>query len=124
MTPDILQTQDVCIYANNGGGDYQVRTTSANALGPQWRIHDGIGNYVDYDVAWVDSAGGTFAGNTAGATWGSGDTSVNQDNGDFLDPACGAGDTATLAIQILATDLTAAPDGSYEDTLTILITPN
>jgi hypothetical protein len=121
---DINQTQNVCVYANNAGGDYQVRLTSGNALGPQWRLSNGLGDFIAYAVAWVDSAGGTFAGSTAGPGFGSGVLSVNQDNGDQNDPDCGGGPTATLALEILSGNLTPAPNGSYTDTLTVTVTPN
>lgn len=122
---DVQLTQNICVFANNAGGDYLVTTTSANAAGPQWRLFDGGANYVNYDIGWVDASGGTFAGSTAGPAFASGVTSNNQDFADQVDPLCAGGPTATLAIQMLeAGNLDAATDGVYTDVLTVLIQPN
>lgn len=123
---DVEATQEVCVFANNTGGDYQVSTTSLNENAGQWRLHDGLGNYLTYNVAWVDAIGGqTFADNTAGA-WTSSGISPNQDNGNVLDPLCAIGtNSATLAVQVPELgNLDTAVDGVYTDTLTIVITPN
>jgi hypothetical protein len=129
--PDVALAQDVCVYANNTGGDYLVTTTSLNEGGTGfYRLFDGATGYVPYQVGWTDAPGSNFAGSTAegpGTPFNApGDPSVNQDNGSTTDPTCAGGTapTATLSVQILAADLGAAPDGMYGDTLTIVVQPN
>lgn len=122
---DVELTQDVCMYTNNGAGDYLVTTTSANAAGGQWRLFDGGINYVTYDVGWVDSPGGNMAASTAGGAFASGAVSVNQTNAETADPTCALGQSATLVVFVAqAANLGLAPNGVYTDTLTVVVQPN
>ena len=71
-------------------------------------------NFVNYAVAWND--GGGLAPTTNG-------TPLLGQAGDAVSTNCGGATPATVQVTIGIGAITAAPTGSYGDTLTVLIAP-
>lgn len=101
----------VCVY-RNGTGNYSITASSGNGTG-SFVLNDGGGNTVPYTVSWKgttltegtnDDNGGTFyAGNTTSTT-------------------CAGGTNATVKAAVSETDAASAPQATYDDTLSLLVT--
>ncbi|TNF65515.1 MAG: hypothetical protein EP298_12390 [Gammaproteobacteria bacterium] len=122
----VTDQQNVCIYTNESLGQYTVTASSLNSQGGNFSLYDGGSNYLEYRVYWEDQAGGSVG--TSTASWfgagSSGTTSGAQSNANTTSDTCGGIDNATLLVRVLNADLTAAVDGAYSDTLTLIIAPN
>ena len=112
---DINHTDDLCVYANSAAG-YNVTASSTNGsfdLSSADNAHD-----LPYSLQWNDGSNDTaLAYNTI--------TTNNFTNASTTSASCAGGDNSALKLQILATDLQAAPgvDSAYIDVVTITITP-
>ena len=110
---DISAPQTVCVYRNSTG-DYNITATGDGGTGTEFKIAD-TGVEIDYAVSWNDGSGASaMTSNTA---------LTGQQNADTSDPNCGGGDTATLTIGVLASDMVAVPTGVYTGTLTLTVAP-
>ncbi|MCR9095360.1 MAG: hypothetical protein NXI30_14160 [bacterium] len=101
-----------CVYTSTGS--YQMTATSANGAGTTFRLTDGT-NFIDYSVQWNDGVGGL----TAAANG----TPLAGLTGDAVSTNCGGATPATVQVNITNGQMNGAPEGSYGDTLTVLITP-
>lgn len=114
-----------CVYSNSTTKNYSIKATSTNASGGNMRVSTGGGSpsYINYTAQWFtnpNATGGTpvsltngTAVNISGAT--ANNTSPNCSNG--------ASNNASVLITFLSADLSSATQGSYTDTLTLLVTP-
>ena len=108
---DLIGVDGVCVYRNEAAGDYTIAGTGDGA-GSAFEIASG-GNVLPYQVEYDDGSG--FVALTAGGL------PVNQTNADTTASDCGGGTTASLRVTVLATDMLAAPNGSYAGTLTLTV---
>ncbi|MCP4702156.1 MAG: hypothetical protein GY862_35640 [Gammaproteobacteria bacterium] len=115
------QTDDVCIYSSAAGGLYDVTLSGVNWFSNQYRLHDGAGAYINYQIRW-DQTGA----NTAISTQTLEDNSGGGYVGDNVNPNCGglAATNVRILYRITLGNLNAAAVGVYTDTLTMLISPH
>ena len=105
-------TATACIYTSTG--TYQVSASSSNGAGGNFRLSSGT-SFINYRVRWNDGVNGLTRlsnGTPAGGFVGD-STSLN----------CGGANPATIQVNITNAEISAAPIGTYSDTLTIMITP-
>lgn len=110
--PAPVGTSPACVYTSTG--TYQMTATSANGSGTTFRLTDGT-NFINYTVQWNDGVGG-LASTSNG-------TPLAGLTGDAVSTNCGGATPATVQVNISNAQMTAAPEGTYGDTLTVLITP-
>jgi hypothetical protein len=125
---NVTAADSVCVYTNTAGGGYTITPSSANAGGTGlFRLTNGAAAYLPYAVGWTGVSNSNFAASTCvgggGACAGSGVVSAGQTGADTTSRTCGGGTSATLSVELLATDLSAAAPGNWTDTLTIVVTP-
>ncbi len=112
----VTGVSNACVYTTTGG--YSVTATSANVGATStFRLFNGTAGYITYTVQWQDN-GGTYdptAYNTA----------LIGQAGDNTAQDCGgaAATNAKVQVNITNAQMTAAANGVYTDTLTLLITP-
>ena len=107
--------QTACVYSTTGS--YTIQATSAHASGGAFRLNN-AGNYIAYAVGWFNASSGGTAASLA-----SGTTSAAQTGADTGSTSCSGGADSRIGITIDATTFTAAPAGTYTDTLTLLVAP-
>jgi spore coat protein U-like protein len=105
-----------CVY-RNGTGLYDLEASSANADGTTFRASDGT-NQIAYAVK-VDAD--TDASDGIPVASGEPETGL-QGHDSATD--CGGSDNASLQVSFAEADLQAAPTSSYNDTITVLVTPH
>ena len=110
--PTPIGTSPACVYTSTG--TYQMTATSANGSGTTFRLTDGT-NFINYTVQWNDGVGGL--------TPTSNGTPLAGLTGDAVSTNCGGATPATVHVNITNGQMNAAPEGTYGDTLTVLITP-
>jgi hypothetical protein len=108
-------TDGVCIYSNSGAYDIQANSTNTSAAGT-FQVTDGS-NYVGYTVA-VDDGSGTL--NTSLVESGTVSTGLPAPSQTSVN--CGGGTNVDLTVTAVSTEVQAAPPGTYNDTLTLLVT--
>jgi len=114
---DTRINDDVCIYSNTSGGNYDVTATGSGA-GNAFTIASGP-NTVPYRVFWNDVVG------TAGQTeLSAGTTLVGQTGADRTSTTCGGGNNANIEILIERANVESQPNGSYSGVVTLVIEPN
>jgi len=114
-TNDIVGSSPACVY-RNGTGLYQITASGSGAAGA-FTITDGVfPTPIPYTVTYDDGSGAS-----AMAT---GVTLAGQTGADPASDTCaGTGDNGTVGVTIAATDIVAAPAGSYTGTLTLVVAP-
>jgi hypothetical protein len=115
-TTDMTGNSDACIYTNTAGGAYHVKVTDDSGTGG-FALKTAGGSTVPYTVKWNSAAGTT--GNAA-VTY---NTDLAGTNANTTSQTCAGGKNANVAVNVLATDLTAAAAGNYSTTLSVLIEP-
>ena len=120
-TGDVTGSSTACIY-RNGAGTYSIEATGDGAS-DAFTIEDSAATptVVPYTVEWDDEVGG---GNAAGVT--SGTALTGQSGANTVSDDCsnaGGGANAFVEVTIDRADLLAAPAGTYNGTLTLLVTP-
>jgi hypothetical protein len=124
---DIVQDVFVCVYRQNSSGTARTYGIEATGDGPGFYLKSGT-TTLAYSVNWYDGGTGSPGG-------GSGQPLVNnvvltaqtnaRNNQDLpvnsADCNGGGSPTAMLRLSITATDMDAAPDGTYSGTLTLLL---
>jgi hypothetical protein len=101
-----------CVYTTTG--QYQVTTSSLYTTGSDYRLSDGIGNFVVYTVDWNDGVGAQPM---------TGSTAMLGRQGDAVSQNCGGVNPATVSVGIGVGAINGAPVGMYADTLTMVIAP-
>lgn len=112
--------QDVCVYTNDATRSYGVRVTDSSTMSATgFSVQNaGATAQIPYTLRWNDATG--IAGNTALAY----NTRLASIDANITSATCATGgDSANLQISLLATDLQAAPAGSYTTTVSVLIEP-
>jgi hypothetical protein len=107
--------QTACVYSTTGA--YTVVATSSHAAGGSFRLNNGA-SFINYEVNWYGVASGGTASSLS-----SGTQSGNQAGADTTSTSCGGGADSRIGIAIDAVSFTAAPAGTYSDTLTLLVAP-
>lgn len=111
------ESDNVCVWSNTGG--YDITATSDTGSGA-FEMDDASGSEtLSYNVSWADSAGAS-----SGTALSEG-TAQTGFGGTFNGPNCGGGGTnATLLLELPGTNANAdTPPGTYNDTLTIEVSP-
>lgn len=110
-TQQYQASDGVCVY-RNGTGNYSITASSGNGTG-SFVLNDGSGNTLPYSVSW----------NGTNLTEG-----TNDDNGgsfytgDTTSASCGGGTNATVQAVVSEADAAAAPQATYDDTLSLMVT--
>ena len=115
---DLSASSDVCVYSNGDGG-YQVRITD-NSSGSGFRLeNDDHSAAVVMNVAWNDQPG------TSGAEQASDGAAMpmSSANGSSSDCSNG-GKNANISVNVSGSEMSVAPAGSYQSTLTIMVEPD
>ena len=106
-----------CVY-RNGTGLYDLEATSANEQAGTFKASNGT-NDIDYAVKVdedTDASDGILVDSGTAETGLQGHASATD---------CGGSDNASLQVSFAEADLQAAPTSSaYNDTITLLVTPN
>ena len=110
---NLIGVDGLCVYRNQAAGDYTIAGTGDGA-GNAFEIANG-GDVLPYAVEYDDGSGFT--------TLTAANPPVNQTGADTNAADCGGGTTANLRVTVLATDMVAAPTGSYTGTLTLTVAP-
>ena len=115
LTADVVAADDVCVFSSTAA--YSVTMTSTSGTGASFAMSDGASALMPYSVEWtgngvVDPAP-VLSGTVIGTTF----------VGDPLSPNCGNGTNASFEVTVTAADFNASINGSYTDTLTLLVSP-
>jgi hypothetical protein len=126
---DVLAGTNACVYTNSSTAGYFVTVSSAHAGGSGlFRMADGSGNYLSYQLAWSDTADTHAAAVACGSGSShcslSGIRSASQRNANTSATNCGLGSNAAMSLRVLAADMNRVPDGSYSDVLTLVVDPS
>jgi len=105
-------TATACIFTSTGS--YQVSATSSNGTGTAFRLTSGTA-FINYAVRWNDGVGGLQQLSNG--------VPLSGLVGDSTSPNCSGANPATIQVNITRARMSAAPTGSYSDTLTVMITP-
>jgi hypothetical protein len=114
---------DVCVYSSKAQGGYTVKATGSGA-GSAFTLANGD-SVLPYSVTW--NSGGVGALADTGTQLVSNVTSAKMTGAARDSSSCTGstpGPTARIIVGMLATDMDAAVDGTYNGTLTLLVTPN
>lgn len=119
LTVAASNAQDVCVWSNTATKGYNVTATGSGASSAFTLTTAGPSPLtVPYSVAWNASAG-----QTTGTTLASGTVSANQVS-TATNQLCTAGETQSLILGIIASDLGAMQaTTSYTGTLTLVVAP-
>ena len=113
-TADQTIESEFCIYANSSSGTYQVTFTSPNKDVNGNYYLTGTGGTINYDLyfkANTTAGFGTQVGNSA-----------LTGNGNNSSSSCSGANNAKLSVSILSGKMSGA-EGSYSDTLTLVVAP-
>lgn len=108
LDADVVASDAVCVFNSTAG--YALTVTSANG---SFELDSGA-DTIAYAVTWATT------GAAAPVQYGS---DLTGNLGDRTSPTCGGGTNATFEVTVAAADFNAALPGTYEDTLTLLVTP-
>lgn len=108
-------TDEMCVYTTSG--NYDITLSSANpTAGNVFQVKSGT-DFIAYVVKFDDDADASDATPVlSGVT-------VTPLVGDSTDAGCSGGINAELEVSITAANLLAAANGSYLDTVTLVVTP-
>ena len=110
--PSPRGTATACIYTSTGS--YQISASSSNGAGTTFRLSSGT-SFINYTVRWNDGVSGLQRAYNG--------TPLTGLVGDSTSANCGGANPATIQVNILRSNMQAAPTGTYSDTLTVMITP-
>ena len=110
-------TDDGCIYSNDKGA-YTVTMTSTNTA---FKLISAALDEIPYAVQWCDDVAG--GGDCVALVYNT--ESAAQAGADTLETDCvTGGNNASVQVDITVADMLAAPIGTYEDDLLVLISPD
>ena len=111
---------NVCVYvtADEGGPNYKIKASTGHD--PDFKVSDGSGHYIIFDVYWNDQIGTTGQKKmTAGD-----ETSIGTQSGaDTTQSDCGGTMNGNIEIEFTESRLRAAVAGTYSGTLTFTLMP-
>jgi len=111
---DMTGTDTLCAFSSTWG--YTLSASSQHGIGTGFRLTDGSGSFVSYDVEWRDSFNRQFAlqnGVNTPFLWGIA----------FSTTCNFVGTNARLNVRVPAANLAGKVAGTYTDTLTLVIAP-
>lgn len=110
-------TDNGCIYSNDNGA-YTVTMTSTNTA---FKLISAAEDEIPYAVKWCDGVDG--GGDCVALVYNT--ESVAQAGADTAETDCATdGNNASVQVDITVADMLAAPIGTYEDDLLVLISPD
>ena len=108
-------TNNVCVYANNSNGYYNITANSENpgtdGTNDILRLINGAGDYLEYGINW-NGTNRLFH-----------NTPVNFDTANNSSITCGGGTNKSFQVYINPEHLQASPSGTYNDTITFVVQP-
>ena len=112
---DAVQSQSLCIYSNGPTGRYGIRADGSGSAGA-FTLSNGVSS-LTYDVRWNSQSGQTNGATLTPGTMLGGQVSNAQNQ------QCSSGPptSASLIVTLPAASLSAATEGSYAGTLTIIV---
>jgi hypothetical protein len=116
----LTANQDVCAYTNDSTRAYHVLVTDSSTMSATgFSVQNaGATAQIPYTLKWNNAIGTT--GNVALAY----NTLLAGANANIVSATCTTGGkSANLQINMIATDLQAAPAGSYSTTITMVVEP-
>jgi len=111
---DMTGTDTLCAFSSTWG--YTLSASSQHGIGLGFRMTDGSGSFINYEVEWRDSFNRQFAlqhGVNTPFLWGIA----------FSTTCNFVGTNARLNIRVPAANLAGKIAGTYTDTLTLVIAP-
>ena len=120
---DVKLKDDVCVYSSKAQGGYTIKASGSGAESA-FTLANGS-EILPYSVAW--NSGGVGNLTDTGTNLASNETSPRLTGASRDSSSCNGqnpGPTARLVVSMLETDMDAAIDGTYDGTLTLLVTPN
>ncbi|MCC5888179.1 MAG: hypothetical protein JJT88_17230 [Gammaproteobacteria bacterium] len=111
---DVRGNTRMCVHRNDTG-IYSITATSANASGGVFQAA-GDGAVMRYNVAFQDASGNRFENVRSGQR-------LQELRGQRFALLCLFQYNARLEVQFEAEDLQAAPPGTYQDVITLLVEP-
>ena len=120
---DVKLKDDVCVYSSKVQGGYTIKASGSGA-NSAFTLANGT-ETLPYTVAW--NSGGVGNLGDTGTSLTANVTSARLTGASRDSSSCSGknpGPTARIIVGMLATDLDAAIDGTYDGTLTLLVTPN
>lgn len=111
---DMTGTDTLCAFSSTWG--YTLSASSQHGIGTGFRMTDGSGSFISYDVQWRDSFNRQFVlqhGVNTPFLWGIA----------FSTTCNFVGTNARLNVRVPAANLAGKVAGSYTDTLTLVIAP-
>ena len=113
---DVSGNTTACIYSNQAAtpGGYVITATSGTGGVGSFLTTDGSNN-LSYTATWDDGSG---ASSLTSGTQLTGQTGADET---LID--CGGVPNATFAVNFVAADMQGVPQGTYTDTVTLLISP-
>ena len=126
-TVDAAATEEFCIYTNDVSAQVGVaigltnNNTSGTGAAPV--LINGTSDEVPYSLALKTAAGAQVSAGADNITEdGLAAFSISNANNSSTDCSIG-GNSHEFVVGVLATDMAAAPGGSYSDTITVTVTP-
>lgn len=120
---DVKLTDDVCVYSSKAQGGYTIKATGDGA-NSAFTLANGS-EILPYSVTWNSGGVGNLADTGTALTT---NVTTARLTGAARDSSsctgANPGPTARVIVSMLATDMDAAIDGTYDGTLTLLVTPN
>lgn len=113
-TGDVSGSSRMCVHRNDTG-IYSVTATSANGTGGTFQA-SGAGALLRYQVSFQDAAGNRFENVQSGQR-------LKELRGQRFAFFCLFQFNARIDVSFAAEDLQAAPPGSYQDVITLLVEP-
>lgn len=120
ITPS-TRTFDVCVYSNGQQGNYTIKFTSANGVGPIYYMKSASGSYfIAYTLQYY--AGTDASSQSSGTAMINGGTYSLSRKGHTTSTTCGGVMNGRVFISVVNTDFLAGGAETYTDTLTALVT--
>jgi len=120
---DVVLKDDVCVYSSKAQGGYTIKASGSGA-DSGFTLANGT-DVLPYSVTW--NAGGVGNLADSGTQLVANVTSAKMTGASRDSSSCNGanpGPTARVIVSMLETDMDAAVDGTYDGTLTLLVTPN
>lgn len=115
LSADAVQSQSICVYSNGSSSSYGVRASGSGAAGA-FTLSNGVSTLA-YDVRWNNQPGQSNGTALAPGALLPGQTTNAQHQ------ICSNGPptTASLIVVLPTASLSAATEGSYSGTLTLIV---
>lgn len=112
-----IKSDDVCIYSSSGQYFVTASGLHTTANGRNFRVFDGAGNYIRYNLFWSDQ---TTGGNGSFTRLYVNERRGIYSNADSTDQTCAGGTNSRIQVRIRNNQFRAAVNGTYTDVVTLL----